>query len=66
MSSLWQLVNAALSALLPNIPLLPALTPLLLSACQRSGLLPGGGLPITASLPSFEALMLGWLQLLVA
>lgn len=58
--SLWLLlVSAALSALVPNIPLVAALTPLLLAACQRAGLLLPGGVPITAGLPLFEALMLG-------
>ena len=59
-SSLWLLLlSAALSALIPNIPLVAALTPLLLAACQRSGLLPAGGIPLPAALPLFEALMLG-------
>lgn len=59
-SSLWLLlVSAALSALIPNIPLVVALTPLLLSACARSGLLGSNGIPLVASQPLFEALMLG-------
>lgn len=59
-SSLWLLlVSAALSALIPNIPLVAALTPLLLDACQRAGLLQPGGVPLAAALPLFEALMLG-------
>lgn len=59
-SSLWLLlVSAALSALIPNIPLVAALTPLLLAACQRSGLLQADGIPQAAALPLFEALMLG-------
>jgi Na+/H+ antiporter NhaD/arsenite permease-like protein len=59
-SSLWLLlVSAALSALIPNIPLVAALTPLLLTACQRSGLLQDNGIPLAAAVPLFEALMLG-------
>jgi Na+/H+ antiporter NhaD/arsenite permease-like protein len=59
-SSLWLLlVSAALSALIPNIPLVAALTPLLLEACSRSGLLAAEGIPLPAALPLFEALMLG-------
>lgn len=58
-SSLWLLlVSAALSALVPNIPLVAALTPLLLSACRQSGLLLEG-VPVAAALPLFKALMLG-------
>lgn len=35
-SSMWLLlVSAALSALIPNIPLVAALTPLLLAACRQ-------------------------------
>lgn len=59
-SSLWLLlVSAALSALIPNIPLVAALKPLLLADCQRSGLLQADGIPLAAALPLFEALMLG-------
>lgn len=59
-SSLWLLiVSAALSAVIPNIPLVAALTPLLLSACERSGLLGVDGVPVAAAFPLFEALMLG-------
>lgn len=59
-SSLWLLLlSAALSALIPNIPLVAALTPLLLSACERTGLLGADGTPVAAALPLFEALMLG-------
>lgn len=59
-SSLWLLVvSAALSALIPNIPLVVALTPLLLVACQHNGLLQDNGVPVQAALPLFEALMLG-------
>jgi len=59
-SSLWLLfVSAALSALIPNIPLVVALTPLLLAACQHSGLLQDNGVPMQEALPLFEALMLG-------
>ncbi len=36
-----------------------ALTPLLLDACGRSGLLAAGGILLPAALPLFEALMLG-------
>lgn len=59
-SSLWLLlVGAALSALIPNIPLVAALTPLLLEACHRSGLLQANGIPLPSAVPLFEALMLG-------
>jgi Na+/H+ antiporter NhaD/arsenite permease-like protein len=59
-SSLWLLiVSAVLSAVIPNIPLVAALTPLLLSACERSGLLGSHGVPLATALPLFEALMLG-------
>jgi Na+/H+ antiporter NhaD/arsenite permease-like protein len=59
-SSLWLLfVSAALSALIPNIPLVVALTPLLLAACQHNGLLQDNGVPMQAALPLFESLMLG-------
>ena len=52
-------MSAALSALIPNIPLVAALTPLLVSACSQAGLLQPNGMPLDAALPLFEALMLG-------
>ena len=58
-SSMWLLlVSAALSALIPNIPLVAALTPLLLAACRQGGLWTAG-IPAEAAFPLFEALMLG-------
>jgi len=58
-SSMWLLlVSATLSALIPNIPLVAALTPLLLAACRQGGLWTAG-MPAEAAFPLFEALMLG-------
>jgi Na+/H+ antiporter NhaD/arsenite permease-like protein len=58
-STLWLLLMAALiSAFVPNIPVVAALTPLLVTACAESGLLVAG-VPTNHALPLFEALMLG-------
>ena len=58
-SSLWLLwISALISALVPNIPVVAALTPLLLTACSDSGFVVAG-VPTSHALPLFEALMLG-------
>jgi Na+/H+ antiporter NhaD/arsenite permease-like protein len=51
------LIAAAVVVLV--VVLVAALTPLLLVACERTGLLHGDGVPLVAALPLFEALMLG-------
>lgn len=53
------LATALLSAVVPNIPLVAALTPILIQACRQAGLVGAEGAVAADTLPLFAALMLG-------
>lgn len=58
-SLLLLLLTGVLSAFIPNIPLVAALTPIMISYCQKAGLTIAGGAIAPQAYPLFFALMFG-------